>query len=285
MRKFNRNYSLRIETNTPGKFITIKPPFTIQFDIKRNLYAKANSASITIYNLNSNTRNEIRKDRQHYDKVKKIILDAGYGNNLSQILSAEITEAHSVRSGVDITTNISAFDGGFSFNNARTEKSFLSGTSGAIVTKDLVNSLVKTGTSPGHIGNIKGKLLRGNTYSGNTCAILSEITGGAFFIDNGKAHVLSNSEYFEGTTRSINSDSGLLGTPRRQESFLVFDMMFEPSLLIGQRLEITSSTVKEFDGIYKVGSIHHHGIISEAKAGPLVTSVGVEYNKDFSFVQ
>lgn len=274
MLKFGRNYILTIQA-TGGGEIVIKPPFTIEFDIKRDTLSSLNVASIRIYNLSEKTRSQIRKNQYDFGLYKKIRLDAGYGNNLSTIMIGNVTKASSVREGVNFVTSIECYDGGFAFNNAFTSQQYPSGTANTSVVANLVDSLKPYGVDRGVIGELEGSTGRGNSYSGATCNILKELTGGAFFIDNQRANILGDNEYIEGDVTVINSSTGLLGTPKREEAYLIFDMLFEPKLAVGRKIKLKSSTEKNYNGEYKVISIHHKGMISESVGGSVITSVGL----------
>jgi len=274
--KFNRNYVLTIEGND-GSLIEIKPPITIDIDVNRNYLSSANVASIRIYNLSERNRSQIRKDNSDYGLKRKIILKAGYGNNLSEILNGSVTMAFSVREGVNFITEVQVFDGGFAYVNSQIDKTYPENTANRTVVLDMISSLKEYGVSPGAVGNFEGNLSRANSYSGNTTSILREITNGSFFIDNNKAYCLKDDECVAGEVQVINSESGLLGTPRREQTFLTFDIIFQPSLRVGQRIKLESITGANFNGIYKVVSIKHRGMISESVGGTVITTLGLFY--------
>lgn len=279
--KFIRNYSLSIQTNplnSPlNEIITIKPPFTLEFDITRNTLSSANTASFRIYNLNQDTRNKIRKDQYDQDFFQSIVLQAGYGPGPQWpvIFTGNINQAWSVREGSNFITQIESYDGGFAFSNAKLNLSFPENTPQFDILQNMVVGLSQSQVSPGIIGSYNGAISRGNSYSGNTVDILREITGGGFFIDNGKANCLNENECFNGVLQTINSASGLLGTPVREQTNINFDMIFEPRLQAGQIILLDSITGTNFNQYYKVVSIKHHGIISTSVAGDAVTSVGL----------
>ena len=206
---------------------------------------------------------------------RSVQLQAGYGTNLPIIFSGNITQAWSVREGVNFITSIESFDGGFAFANGQTNTQFPSGTAFQTVVSNLASSL--PGTTLGAVGNYPGSLSRGCSFSGNTANILRDITGGGFFIDNGKAHCLNDSECLDGEMVLINSASGLLGTPVRETTVLTFDMIFEPRLVVGQQIQLDSSTGANFNGFYKIISLKHRGMISEAVCGDAITTVGMWY--------
>jgi hypothetical protein len=270
--KFNRNYLLSVH-KIDGSQLDIEPPFTIEFDITRNVLTSANVCSIRIYNLSENNRNQIRKNICNYGDFRTVRLRAGYGENIPIIFVGNITQAWSAREGVNFITSIECFDGGFAFANSLTSKTYPSGTSQANILSDLMKNL--PGVSLGAVGSYPGQISRGNAYSGSTVNLLNELSGGGFFVDNGKANCLGNSECLKGDLVLINSDSGLLGTPVLERDILNFDMIFEPRLMVGQKIRLESSTDKNFRNDWKVISLKHRGMISESVCGEVITSVGL----------
>lgn len=274
MAKFGRNYILNIQTQS-GSTLTIKPPFTVEFDITRNILSSANVSSIRVFNLNANNRSQIRKNVNDYGDLRLINLQAGYGNNLPVVFQGNITQAWSVREGVNFITQIESFDGGYAFANSVSNTNFPANATQQTVVDSLVQNLAASGVNPGVIGSFEGTLSRGNSYSGNTTDILREITGGRFYIDNGKAFALSDNECISGPVTTIDSSSGLLGTPVREQTIINFDMLFEPRLLLAQLITLNSITESNFNGQYKIISLKHRGMISEAICGDAITSVGL----------
>jgi hypothetical protein len=272
--KFGRNYLLRVE-NEDGQFLTIAPPFTIEFDVNRNILSSANLSSIRIYNLSKHNRASIRKDQYDGGVLRRVILQAGYGTNLPIIFDGDIQRAWSVREGVNFITQIESFDGGYAFLNGLVNQTFPRGTDQRTILLELLGHL--PGTQVGTVGDYPGRTTRGSAYSGNTAQIVTELSGGGFFIDNAKANCLNDSECLRGEIQVITSASGLLGTPVREETFLNFDMLFEPRLVIGQELALDSITGDNFNGLYKVIAIKHKGMISESVCGDAITSVGLAY--------
>lgn len=273
--KFGRSYILNIQTDS-GDTLTIKPPFTVEFDITRNALTSANVCSFRIFNLNANHRGQIRKDINDFGKLRAVQFMAGYGSNLPIVFDGNITQAWSVREGSNFITQIESFDGGFAFANASISNNFPAETTQHAVMESMIADLKKHGVKRGAIGNsYTKKLKRGNAYTGNTINVIKELSGGGFFIDNGKAYALSDDEVIEGPVTVINSESGLLGTPVRERLIINVDMLFEPRLLIAQKIELKSTTEANFNGPYRVMSIKHRGMISESVCGDAVTSVGL----------
>jgi hypothetical protein len=218
---------------------------------------------------------------------RSVQLQAGYGTNLPVIFQGNITQAWSVREGVNFVTSIECFDGGFAFANGVINETFPEGTPfESIIAAHLKNLPF---TTPGVIGpqftqDASGDLYtlgRGNTYSGNTLNSLSDLTVNGFFVDNEVSNVLGDSECIEGDIQIINSDSGLLGTPVREQTILNFDILFEPRVRAGQYIQLDSlegtARLANYNGFYKVISVKHRGMISAAVCGDAVTSLGMFY--------
>lgn len=281
--KFGRNYELAIQTINGG-LLTVTLPFTMRMDITRKTLASANVCQVILYNLSEFNRNEIHFNSFNQSLYRSITVRAGYGTSLTEVFTGNISQAWSVREGVDFITQIECFDAGFAYVNGDVNLSFVAGTPERVVIAALMKALPNV--TIGAIGSFDRPLPRGNTYSGNPAQLLAEITGGAFFIDNGKAYALKSDEYVaQVTTQSqpvtiINDASGLLGTPVQEQTIVRFDMLFEPSLNIGRLVSIASITNPDVNGLYRLTSVKHRGIISSSVGGELITSAEFVKNKE-----
>jgi hypothetical protein len=276
MMKFNRNYQLSVETQE-GNTLTIELPFTIEFDITRNTLSSANVCQVRLYNLSERNRNQIFFNAFNQSQFRAILLKAGYGTNLSTVFTGNISQAWSVREGVNFITQIECYDGGYAFVNGNVDISFPAGTPIKTVVTTLMGFLPNV--SIGAVGNFTGVLNRANTYSGNAAQLLFEITGGAFFIDQGKAYALQSDEYVPAIgnaaqsqpTILISDQTGLLNTPVLEQTIVRFEMLFEPSLNVGRLVFLQSTTNPNLNGFYKITAVKHRGMISSSMAGSLIT--------------
>lgn len=279
MEKWTRSYYLTVQTNEEAEeYIDITMPLTISFHIRRSVNASANTATITILNLSEDTRSKIFLDNYKTFYYKRVELRAGYSlgkETLPLIFKGNIQKAYSKRNGVNYETTIDALDGGFAYANAYSSRQFAEGTTDKQILKSLAADLPYI--ELGKIGNFDYKLPRGNSIDGPTLQYFNTVSEGHYFIDLEKIHCLLDDEGFSGNINLINSDCGLLGSPLRQESFLTFEMIFEPRLQIGQFVELQSTTEKRFNGTYQVLGIEHSGIISDAQSGNCKTKVSLNY--------
>ena len=157
----------------------ITPPFTIEFDITRNTLSSANVCQIRVYNLSKLHRDQIRFNVYDYGTVRNVTLIAGYGSNMSTLFSGSITNAWSVREGVNFISQIECFDSGFAFVNGKTNRTFPAGTPLQLVISAIMGDLPNV--TIGGIGVYPGVLSRASTYSGNTADILKELYRRWFF--------------------------------------------------------------------------------------------------------
>lgn len=112
------------------------------------------------------------------------------------------------------------------------------------------------------------------TFIGQTLDLLGREYGQYdIYIDKGELNVLDKNEVVPGDILVINSKSGLLGSPKRAQQYLEFDMLFEPRLKLAQAIELQSSSIVWFNQLYKVYGIEHKGVISPVECGKVTTKV------------
>lgn len=280
--KFGRNYRLTCTSDRFPIDLEIGLPFTLEFDIVRNSYATTNTATLRIYNLNKYHRNQLTHDQWDASLANAIHIElqAGYGVGpiWPIVFKGNTTRAWSVREGTNYVTTLECFDGGLAYANASSSRTFSSGQLLADVYEALISDLLPYGVSRGAVsaGIVRGALAKGQAFVGSTLDLLRDLSNNNFFIDNLAANVLGTSDAVGGNL-SLNAQSGLLNTPVKENQWLLFDMLFEPRLVVGSVVNIDSiSSNSTYNGQHKVASIHHKGMISDAVCGDAVTSLGVE---------
>jgi hypothetical protein len=281
IKKLNRRFKLTYQVNDEEALI-IRSPLTIEFDIQRNNASSLNSAIIKIYNLSLKNRNLLFKSRTNVNDVKErktIILQAGYETSLNKdsemsvIFQGYVLEADSYREGSNVITFINAQDGGLGVYNSAVSQTFAAGLSFKDLFKQVSSQI--EGVNLGKVGNIEGNIKTSAVLNGNAFYLLSNrYFNEKVFIDLNKINLMNLDEYIKTAfVPLITTQSGLLGTPRRQGSIIDVNLIFEPRIQIQQLVEIKSSINPVWDGQYKVIGIKHQGIISGAVGGDLVTSL------------
>lgn len=282
MLKLNRNYSLTIQP-FKGDALTITPPLSLQLDVHRSQLGSSNYCQVRVYNLTQKKRNAIYFNI--FDSIgfyRKLTLQAGYGDNLPVIFIGNINQAWSVREGVNYITQIESQDGSYSYLNAQySGPAFLKGTKTTVVISTLMQSLSKnTFIEFGGIDEtmFPGTIPKDTVYSGDTIRILQQLTNYNFFIDLGKCYAMNPNSYIEVQsapaipTIVIDKTTGLINSPFRERNVIKLEMVFEPSLEPGRRVQITSLTFPEANGIWITKEVTHRGIISPSVGGNLITT-------------
>lgn len=293
--KFQRNYELDVIGND-GLLYTFSYPLTLEFQIKRNVLASANTGNFRVYNLGQQTRNVIYKDQFSPNlSFRSLILKAGYGigttTTLPIIFQGNVMQAQSYRleKSVNFITEIDGYDYAWVMTNASSNINYPSNTvTQTQIIKGLISDLQKTvpsdplnkGASLG-IGAISPQY--NITYKqnvaivGNTWDNLQKITNNQAYIDNGNVYCLFENDAFPGDLNVINSSTGLLGTPKKQDRLIIVEVLFEPRLQVGQQVQIQSTSLAQYpqanNGIFKVVGIEHRGTISGAVGGDCKTVV------------
>jgi hypothetical protein len=274
--KFGRNYQLVIEKKN-GDDLVVTLPLSLDFDITRNILSSSNTATFRVYNLNENNQNQLRKNQYDWATFRTVQLQAGYGTSQLPIcFNGTLGNAWTTREGTADVTQLDCYDGGFALTNGILNQNFPKGSTQSQVMEGIISTSLPNVTL-GKIGSFNTKLSRGNSYSGTTGDVLNDLSGGAFFIDNNKAHVLKDNECLKGSIALIDSSTGLLSTPILEDTFLRLEILFEPRLLIGQIINLQSLTYPKVNGTYKIVSIRHSGTISAAICGDARTTVGLAY--------
>ena len=284
MLKSQLDWSMRIQ-DINGDFQEFGYPLTIDMDIARNTMASAQDAEFTVYNLSEDTRNLIRKNAGSIDSMsdyREIQFFCGYQDNPTLIFKGQVVNCNSAREGVDWMTSISCKDPGLIQTNDISYP-LAAGTLYAQNIKSILDSFmpgVTIGTI-GHIFDSQPSLLKGNSYSGSVLNILSQLTGGNFsggnlFFENQRLFILQDFETLpaQGFTL-LQADTGLLGSPTFEETFIHARMFFEPQIIMAQKLTLKSETQKWLNGTRKVVAYNHSGTISGSVASEAFTEVSL----------
>jgi hypothetical protein len=220
----------------------------VQFKIKKTLVKDPNSAEITIYNLAETTRSRLQ------NQSAKVMVRAGYLNNISQIFIGDARSIEHIREGADWVTKIHAGDGERGLNSARVSQSFGAGTA----VTDAISTIGKVAgfDISGLVGGKKLKGLEGRQFAhgyvahGPVGKELDKILRGAGFewsVQDGKIQVLKQGEANTERVVELSSDSGLVGSPeyatsekKDKPAVLKFKALLTPDIRPGRRISFAS---------------------------------------------
>ena len=271
MRKFQATYRVTIYSNF--QTLTVEYPITCKFNVSRGLFAQSNKANIQLYNLSLSTRNMIFQDCLviNPDLFKYVRLEAGYNGSMSIIFEGRILQAYSYKSGgqTDVITEIQAQ--ALDIFDCQSSVTFAGGTSFRDAYKTLAGDLPNVRLN--NLGALDGTFKTNTTFDGNTFEQLNKLSGGHTFVDNNQLNCLMDNEAAKVPVPVVNDSSVLLETPRRRDANLQIKMLFEPTLIVGQLLEIGSNVSPNFNGQFKVIGITHDCVISGTQSGSRTTSL------------
>lgn len=279
--KFGRNYRLTIWPRDGGAPILITMPFTLRFSLRRSFLSNQNSLELEIYNLSEPHRNSIYQDWFDYGTSSdagaatenipadgnNIILEAGY-NNLYKVFAGVIWRASTAREGTNLVTKISAYGNNADIVTTRTFQTLQSGQTLGQLLQFLIGQFPQL--AQGNVLNYSETFNRPVVLNGITWNLLKQYSNANVFIDNGKIYVLREDEALNVTT-VIDDAAGILETPRREPGTLYVTCLFEPSVNVGELVQLQSSTQQSYNGLYRVQGVMHQGTISGAVCGKLVT--------------
>ena len=275
MAKRNRIYRLTIqlqddEGNPIEEAIVITNPIGIQFTVNRGIYSQRQSLEIDIFNLNKEHRRRIFRDK-FQDQYLMCILEAGYEDiGMAVIFAGFVWSCYSKREGTNTVTHITAntnLGEQYAVVNATLEK-------GQTI-QDVVDACMKAVPyyTTGKQSIPDFTFVKPITIADNAFRILRTYTGKRVYSDLMQVYVLDDDEAIEGYVEEITDSTGLLGTPERKDATLTIKTMFEPRLVVGQIIQINSSVAPEFNEQCKIFGIIHSGVINDASAGKLETTI------------
>lgn len=285
--KLGRKGKLSVEVNPDARGVTqstltIPEDLTIEFEVTRQSLSSSQEASFRIIGLGEETRDLINKDPYALTEFRAIQFRAGYDSfPLPLVFNGFVRKATSYRrSGqVGAITEINAYDGGLAMVNGWTAQTISAGSTLSNVLRRLADSLPHL-SAKSIIGDFANVNTRGKVLFGNTWSIIVEESGNLATIDNGQVKILQPNEALQSLIPVIDSDSGLLGSPRRTPTMLEFDMIFEPRLTIGQVVELRSSFNRLYNGTYKVMGFTHRGTIGPTVSGDCISSVSLFFGPE-----
>lgn len=287
MDKFGRKYILSVEGES-GVIYQFQYPDTLQFVIQRGIIGSAQTGHFILRNLSQKTRNAIFKSRFQLTVKRQIMFEAGYeGESLSVAFNGNVSECTSYRDegSVDFITEIEAFDLSFPIVNSFSAWSKATQPTRHEVISALVDDLVDYDAQKGRIGTFDGKHPRGFVAMGNTWELLQAETDYHCFFDNGKVHCLQDNESIDGDIPVLTSATGLLGSPKISDNYIVLQCLFEPRLSLAQKVFVQSRSIpSQWNQTYKVMRLRHEGVISGSVNGKCRTVVSVALFNNLSLL-
>lgn len=214
---FNR--LVTIEAGVQGQESALEiSQLRIIFKINKTLAHSSNAATISIYNLNENTKSLLR------EVFNSIVVKAGYadGDGTKLAFIGDINESTTKRQGADLVTTILAGDSLKALQDTKFNRKYSAGVSGYQILNDVVDALglpVKLTDRLKKIIQKKGKRFA-NGYSANGNA-KEQLTKLAKQLDlewsfqNRAVKLLEKEETDDSPIITLARSTGLIGLPER----------------------------------------------------------------------
>jgi hypothetical protein len=233
----------------------------IGFKIVRDASAEPNNLELVVYNLSEASRARFE------EKGARVVVLAGYREQLAQLCSGDIRHAQSMKAGSDWVTKIEAGDGERALAHARVSESWRPGTQVSSVVAKAVQALqLDPGNALTKAKEIAGEFSSGYVQHGKASRELSSLLeprGYTWSVQDGRIEILKSTETLPETAPLISPDSGLIGSPEMgtptkpgAKPVLKIRSLLQPRLRPKQRFELKSRTRS---GVFVAQKVTHTG--------------------------
>ena len=194
----------------------------ISFSVEKTATSEPNRASVTIYNLNADSRSKIEGLS---DPV--LTVEAGYGvgeeAEIGVIFSGDVDKIESRKDRLDWLTTIETGDGKKDLKDAKLEKSYRKGTKIETIIQDALGSFtnLKNLTLPSGIVDKTKELLSGGTFSGTAKDILNQLLGAQdleFSVQDGEVLITKKDTPSQEEIFIVNPGTGLINSPSKTKN-------------------------------------------------------------------
>jgi len=264
---FLYNRLVELQIGKAGQEGRIFRDLRIEFDVDKSRESNANSGTVSIYNLNPQSRNLINDEGQKYQlKVGY----AGFDNSpiLEILSSGDILEVEINRRGADIVTKFKIGEGTKALSEKTLDKSYEEGTSIKSIVNDMADQLE---VAKGAIKGLKDLVFNsGYSATGKIKDRLDELTGKQdleWSIQNGELQILPKGSSTDEEAILLTKDTGLLKAYKAKseksgakelKDVIRFETLLNPSIKIGRKIKVVSE-IAEIDEFVTVRRIKYMG--------------------------
>ncbi len=259
---FDRSVAVTIGSRKTGdakKFIGLR---TI-FQVEKTSESFPNTAKISIYNLAESSRALVRATDPF------VMLEVGYGGDLSILYVGDISRAYISRQGPDWVTTAECGDGLNAIRRVSVDKSYAAGTDYKTIIRDVAKTLVDEGkVALGSLLGIESKIARrGDVVSGASKDELDRLTenqGLEWSIQNNTLQVNPKDQALADDAILLTPETGLVDVPvlrdtKYEKTGVEFQCLIVPKIAPGRLVRIRCEQNKTVNGFYKVESVNFSG--------------------------
>ena len=216
----------------------------VVFSVSKSLSREATTGTITIYNLNVETENDLMTN------CVRVTIEAGYEGLFGLIYDGDVIQGiRGVENGVDYYLTLITMDCERFLNSG-----FVSYTLTRGATKrEAVKTICNVATNPVEINSISSsfdtsKYIRGKVVFGKARDYLDQLaaTNNAdFYTDSGKVNLVSINDLPEDEIIYLDSTSGLIGSPQQNSEGITFQCLLNPRIKLYSLVNIPNEQIIE----------------------------------------
>jgi hypothetical protein len=266
-RLFKRVVAATIARQQAGGFYRVMPnaivvsDLRVAFAIEKHLGSEPNTCTVTIYNLNEDSRAGLQRKPVH------VRLDAGYDGDLQRLFAGDVVWAQSSHEGADWITKIQVGDGARSHAYANVSRTFKAGVDKRTVVKELAETMgLKMPSSLDDARELVDQFATGITLDGPSQAQMSKVlksAGMSWSVQDGRLQVLRDGETRADQAILVNQSTGLVGVPdfgapteKGKKPVLTFKMLLYPGLTPGGKVKVQTRSI---NGVFRCERVAHTG--------------------------
>lgn len=268
----------------------------VAFDIKKNIKATPNTATVTLFNMAPKNRNSLLPGMN-------VTVFAGYQDMMQLLFVGVIDTVKSTRGGADVATVMSCLDGGSAITGSLFMRQYGTATLLTDIFHDIAArmAMVSAANPPG----LSASAVLGVdptattnaflTLSGTCRDVLTQVCqprGLEWSIQNGALQVISKVLHFGDKAEVVSPATGLIGVPSINKDLCEFVCLLNPNIQPGRMIFLNT---RDAVGYFKVrggkwtGDTHDTKWQSEVQAVSLpgvvdLSSVGVSSPGAFPLV-
>lgn len=239
---FGRKYRIMVFNKTNKGYDV--SDLHVTFDISKSLTMDNTSGMVRIYNLNIVTENDLIMN------CNRVTIEAGYEGLYGLIYDGDVIQGiRGVENGTDEYLDLICMDGDRFLNSGFTSYSIAKGAS----KRDAAKAICNTATNAAQIDDIstaftKSKYIRGKVIFGKAKDYLSQMASSEnanFYIDNGKVKLTSVTDLPKNSILSLDSSSGLIGSPQQTSEGITFQCLLNPRIKLNSLVHISNEQIIE----------------------------------------
>jgi len=249
-----RIVSVSFEVN--GKIKTYSSPLSIKATGTKFANALQNEATITIYNLDKTTQDYLLTETTPFNlnrQVKTLTLKAGRQSYGTAVIYTGNIVSSSVTQPPDTGIILKCLTGNFLKGNV------IASNINSQASLETVGGQVAQQLGLSYVYQAQEKTVNSYNFTGSApkqVQLINSLGGVNAFVDNNTLYIKDGLIPITGTTRLLDSSSGMIGIPEFTEQGLKVTFLLDNKTSIGGGLDIKSSVYPSINGkyvIYKLG--------------------------------